>query len=95
MGLMMSDWAPSDSSPLEGLEALLGAECSKPRGWRPCQPYHARVFFRKGRLLCQDCFMTRLAGELGCECLTDGRLVFWRDGMYHAKPGPCVGRRIE
>lgn len=86
----MSDWAPSDSSVLDDIEAFV-EQIKKSPSIRTCDGMHPIVKHYSGRLGCLACReIVTLPPEMLCDCLKFGSLVFEKDGMYHAKPGPCA-----
>lgn len=87
----LGNWTTSSASIVDDLEALAEQIKNSP-SIRTCEGVHPIVKHWKGRLWCLTCLMTVVPpAEMVCDCLDRMCLVFERDGMYHAKPGPCVG----
>lgn len=87
----MSDWESGNASPLEDLEALAEQIRNGPSIRPACEIRHPWVKHIGGKVMCMTCGEGATpAPEQLCDCLERGCLVFERDGMYHAKPGPCT-----
>ncbi len=93
---MTDEWAQTPTDIVEDL--LLMAERTRivSNPGPHCPGVHGEVRQLEGRIFCLTCGASATAtAEQMCDCLGDLSLVFERDGVYHAKPGPCADKSLS